>query len=825
MSTAFAIGMRQLRVERRRFVAVGVALTLSTALLGATPLAATSLHAGLQQTIDTFASDAEVTIVADDGSTSLTADERAVVANLPDVAAVHGRLDETSAARIGEADVSIVLSGRETTALSEPVARALEGSVRDGAALTVAVPSGFASTHGIAQGDMLTIATPRGSQEAQVTTLVDSATLPAADRSNVISTIQGIREAFGVSDGFSSLVVDLSEGITADEWREAHSDALPAGLVVASQSALTGAFANLLVAVTAILSLIALSALVVAVALTAGVFEAGVRQGAVSFGALRATGATTRWLATMIVTQTVALSTVCTAIGFAFGIGLSTLLVSVLSSAGALTGGGVLIEWWHPVMLLLIGIVAGLAGGGRAAYRVIQQSPVESLNGPIPPPRPRPALSIMRSLVAVCFLAAGAMFTIFSDGVVRAVSAVPLLAAAAMLGPTGLAGANGLRSTRLWPARLAAHRALRGRELGAVTSVMAVVVCLATGLSVGAASLTTATGTVIGAQYGADVRIASPVAFTDGSFDARLHAIEGVGTTSGFIGASVGLTTPGGGDERAQAMFIDPASYFRTSQFAWTDGQGIAPEQITADGLVLSESYAQQLGVNVGDRLTLSHGTQTSTVTIVATYTSIQLAGNVVVTSRAVGGRLGIDGVAGWTVLATDGVGPDALRQKIQDAFTDIPGLWVSTSEQVRNEVEGQISPYISTIALMVVLALILGALGVGGTFALSVVMRSNEFGVLRAIGARRSGIRGLVLLDSVLVGGAALAVGIPTGLLMGAASASSIGSLLSIGLAPSWDPALLVGVVTVCLAALGLAAVVPSRRAATTDPIASLRA
>lgn len=824
MSTAFAIGMRQLRVEYRRFVVVGVALTLSTALLGATPLAATSLHAGLQQTIGSLASDTEVTVTADDGSASLSQGERALVAALPDVATVHGRLDEPSAARIGGDDVSILLSGRESAALPEATAKALAGRASDDSAFPVVVPSGFAATHGIAKGDVLTIATPGGPHQGRVADLVDSATLPAADRSGIIADLDDVREVFGVADGFSSFVLGLSPGTTADAWQKAHGGELPAGLTVVSQGALTGAFANLLVAVTAILGLIALSALVVAVALTAGVFEAGVRQGAVSFGALRATGATKRWLATMIVTQTIALSTVCTAIGFALSIGLSSLLVSVLSSAGALTGGGVIIEWWYSLALLGVGVVAGLAGGGRAAYRVVRQSPVESLRGATPPREPRRVLTMVRMLVALAALVAGTVLTVFADGVMRALAAVPLLVAAAMLGPMGLAAARVLRGRRLWPARLAAHRVLRGRELRAVTSVMTVVVCLATGLSVGAASLTTATSAVVDAQYGADVRIASPVTFTDGSFDERLHDVDGVGTTSGFIGASIELSTQTGDAQSAQAMFIEPDSYFRTAQFAWTDGIGATPQQIAADGLVLSASFAEQLGVHVGDRLALSRGAHTVDVTIVGTYTSIQLAGKVVVTSRAVGERLGVGGVAGWTVLVADGVAPGVLRQRIQDAFTDIPGLWVSTSAQVRAEVEGQISPYISTVALMVVLALILGALGVGGTFALSVVMRSTEFGVLRALGAQRGGIRGLVLLDSLLVGVAALVVGIPTGLLMGVAAASSIGTLLRIGLAPAVDPLLIAGVAVICLAALVLAALAPSRRAATTDPIASLR-
>ncbi|MCY1716450.1 FtsX-like permease family protein [Microbacterium sp. SL62] len=824
MSTAFAIGMRQLRVEYRRFVVVGIALTLSTALLGATPLAATSLSAGLHQTVGSLASETEVTVTSDDGSASLTSDERGSVAVLPDVATVQGRLDQPTAARVGDDDVSIILSGREPAALPESAAGALQGMDGDDSTFPVVVPSGFASSNGIVQGDVLTIASPLGSKQGRVTELVDSSTLSASDRSVVVAALADVRKAFGVKDGFSSFVLSLSPGTTADAWQKAHARDLPAGLTVASQTALTSAFANLLVAVTAILGLIALSALVVAVALTAGVFEAGIRQGAVSFGALRSTGASKRWLATMIVTQTIALTTVCTAIGFVLSIGLSTVLVSVLASAGALTGGGVLIEWWHPLALLGVGVVAGLIGGGRAALRVVSRSPVESLHGATPRPPARRMLMTVRVLVALSALVAGAALTVFADGVARAAAAVPLLIAAAMLGPMGLAAAKALQGRLWWPARLAADRVLRGRELRAVTSVMAVVVCLATGLSVGAASLNTATETVIGAQYGADVRVASPVAFTDGSFDERLHGIDGVGTTSGFIGANVELSTQAGDAQSARAMFIDPESYFRTAQFAWTGGTAATPQQVEADGLVLSESYAQQLGVQVGDRLTLSRGSQTVAVTIVGTYTSIQLAGNNVVTSRAVGERLGVEGVAGWTVLAAGGIDPEVLRQRVQGAFADIPGLWVSTSQQVRTEVEGQISPYISTVALMVVLALILGALGVGGAFALSVVMRGTEFGVLRALGAQRGGIRGLVLLDSMLVGVAALVVGIPTGLLMGAAVASSIGTLLRIGLSPAWDPALLGVVAVVCLVALVLAALAPSRRAATTDPIAALR-
>jgi ABC-type antimicrobial peptide transport system permease subunit len=92
------------------------------------------------------------------------------------------------------------------------------------------------------------------------------------------------------------------------------------------------------------------------------------------------------------------------------------------------------------------------------------------------------------------------------------------------------------------------------------------------------------------------------------------------------------------------------------------------------------------------------------------------------------------------------------------------------------------------------------------------------EIGVRMALGAQRRGVLWMILSESLSVAAVGLAVGVPASL----AVASALRSMLY-GLG-SGDPLslilALVGIVVVTLAA----AILPARRAASTDPIRALR-
>jgi putative ABC transport system permease protein len=123
-------------------------------------------------------------------------------------------------------------------------------------------------------------------------------------------------------------------------------------------------------------------------------------------------------------------------------------------------------------------------------------------------------------------------------------------------------------------------------------------------------------------------------------------------------------------------------------------------------------------------------------------------------------------------------------------------------------------------------IALFVGSFIIWNTFTMTVTQRSREIALLRAIGARRSQVLSSLLLEAVLLGVAASAVGVGLGVgvakglktLMDAVGLALPFTALHIEPRSVWIPVLVGTVVTV------VAALVPARRATRVLPIEALR-
>ncbi len=114
--------------------------------------------------------------------------------------------------------------------------------------------------------------------------------------------------------------------------------------------------------------------------------------------------------------------------------------------------------------------------------------------------------------------------------------------------------------------------------------------------------------------------------------------------------------------------------------------------------------------------------------------------------------------------------------------------------------------------------ALLLALLGVYGVLAYSVSLRRQEFGIRIALGSGRSAMIGLVLRQAAYP----VLVGTGFGLMMALLVLCWVSGLLY--QTPAMDPLAVGGSVLLLLAAATLAAIVPARRAASTDPMRALR-
>ena len=115
-------------------------------------------------------------------------------------------------------------------------------------------------------------------------------------------------------------------------------------------------------------------------------------------------------------------------------------------------------------------------------------------------------------------------------------------------------------------------------------------------------------------------------------------------------------------------------------------------------------------------------------------------------------------------------------------------------------------------------LALILASIGLYGVTSYSVERRTSEIGIRMALGANRMNMLGMVLRSAFVQVGIGLAIGIPVTIFGGRVMASQLYGV------KSYDPLVLSITACVLASAAFIAAVIPARRAANTEPMQALR-
>jgi predicted permease len=158
------------------------------------------------------------------------------------------------------------------------------------------------------------------------------------------------------------------------------------------------------------------------------------------------------------------------------------------------------------------------------------------------------------------------------------------------------------------------------------------------------------------------------------------------------------------------------------------------------------------------------------------------------------------------------------VRRAIAQVNPDLTVIDFSTfAEQVQNNFNQQ-AMIARLTSLFGFVALLLASIGLYGVTAYSVERRTSEIGVRMALGADRMAVLKLVLAGAFLQVAIGLAIGIPATIFGGRALANQL-----FGIKP-YDPVVLLVTMLVLLAAAFVAAVVPARRAANTEPMHALR-
>lgn len=171
----------------------------------------------------------------------------------------------------------------------------------------------------------------------------------------------------------------------------------------------------------------------------------------------------------------------------------------------------------------------------------------------------------------------------------------------------------------------------------------------------------------------------------------------------------------------------------------------------------------------------------------------------------------------GYVTLAP-GADSSAVTRSVAALLADNPEVSVQDQTQLADDAASQIDIAETMLYVLLGLSVVIGILGIVNTMALSVLERTRELGLLRAIGLRRSHMVNMVVSESLVMSVFGALLGLVAGGLAGAAAADALGlSALEI---PWTSLAVFLGLAVV--AGL-LAALMPSTRAARVNVLSAI--
>jgi predicted permease len=159
------------------------------------------------------------------------------------------------------------------------------------------------------------------------------------------------------------------------------------------------------------------------------------------------------------------------------------------------------------------------------------------------------------------------------------------------------------------------------------------------------------------------------------------------------------------------------------------------------------------------------------------------------------------------------------IQQVVWSADPNLPLADVHTVGYFYNKSMARTSFTLIMLAVAGGMALLLGIVGIYGVISYSVSQRTREIGIRMALGAERQSVTALFVRDGLWLAGVGIACGLVTAFV-----AMRLMSSLLFDVSPV-DPVTYAAVTAGVLATACLACYLPSRRAATVDPVHALRA
>ena len=560
----------------------------------------------------------------------------------------------------------------------------------------------------------------------------------------------------------------------------------------------------------------------------ANTFAMSVRQRMRELALLRAVGASPLQVFASVMIQAAVVGVAGSLLGVAGGLGLVSVLRVVFERMGMDLGATIPLETQTVLISVLIGTLVSVAAAALPARRAALVPPVEAMRDDVAEVehslRTRAVLGLLLLVggaAAVAFAAlapdtltwagdnAGTLLGVGAAAVVIGMLAIAPVVARVTL---GIVAAPFVRALKPIGTLARGNVTRNPRRTASTAGALMIGMALVGAASVLAASTQASTASIVADEFTGDFIVQSATfAIPLDAVDAMAD-VDGVASVDALTYAQVPVATGDGEPARTSVVGVDPGAFDRVMAVTVVEGD---LGTMGSGALAVQRSAAQDNDWSVGDELTVTSDGRSVTAEIGAVIDARAIGTAVVlpaqVYEQVVPATAGV--VDTVMVNGADGADLTELRTALTAVVKPYVVLSVLDSADFASQLADQVNQVLTILYALLGLSIVIAVLGIVNTLALSVIERTREIGLLRAVGLGRLQLAGTVTIESVLTAVFGTVLGIAVGVGLAAAMPSVFADEgLSI-LAVPWAS---LGVMLALAVVVGvLAAVWPAIRAA----------
>jgi putative ABC transport system permease protein len=625
---------------------------------------------------------------------------------------------------------------------------------------------------------------------------------------------------------YSSIDLAAQPGVSATQLRAAVAKALPDGVQavtgkqVADENA--SAIEKAVSGLSTFLLVFAGIAVFVAAFIIINTFNMLIAQRTRELAMLRALGASRRQVRVSVLVEAALVGFIGATVGLAIGIGLAVLLKGLFSLLGAsLPSGSLVFAARTPIVAYVVGIVVTTVAAYIPARKAATVPPVAAMRDTyVIPDRSLRLRAILGSILTVV----GALVLVRGLSVksgTQSASLVGLGAAACFIGVATLSPwlsrpitrVIGAPLPRLFGAtgRLGRENAMRNpRRTASTASALMIGLALVSAFGVLGQSIKAGVRETVQNSVGADFFLEAQ-GFGSGISPTIVHSLQGKPGIDVATGLRADQAKVGG--KTVGVLAGDPSALTKVLILKKVHGDlsGLATGTV-----LVSDDTATNRGFHVGQSIPVTFPNGVQSLRIAGTYAKSQLAGNYLLATSEFVRHYRADLDIFGLVRMKDGADRTAVRAEVEAAAKPYANVEVKDQSELIRQQEKTVDQTLSLIYVLLALAILIALFGIVNTLALSVIERTREVGLLRAVGMGRRQLRTMVRLEAVVIAAFGAVLGVAVGSFFGWALATALKKQqLAVF---SYPIALVVGIVVVGGLLGVLAAIFPARRAAKMD-------